>query len=137
MTEKEDKILTLSDGTELSFGGINIRVARDPSVSNTNKYCTSELEFKGKIFNPSEIIKLKAVVETFSGNKMLNGTIYKITKDVSAKMVKKGNNYMLRFEDQEKKEIAVSDKVYTMYLSGIIQAILSRLPVFVFYKKSG
>ena len=136
MTEKEDKILTLSDGTELSFGGINIRVARDPSVSNTNKYCTSELEFKGKIFNPSEIIKLKAVLATFSGNKMSNGTIYKITKDVSAKMVKKGNNYMLRFEDQEKKEIAVSDKVYTMYLSGIIQAILSRLPVFVFYKKS-
>ena len=70
MTEKEDKILTLSDGTELSFGGINIRVARDPSVSNTNKYCTSELEFKGKIFNPSEIIKLKAVLATFSGNKM-------------------------------------------------------------------
>jgi|GEM_PF-6158619 len=137
MTEEKNEFTTLSDGEELSFGGIDIVIKNDPSVTNTTRFCTSQMKIKGKTFSGPEIIKLRAVLQSFSGNKMSGDTTYKITEDVSAEMVKKGNKYMLRFVDQEiGYAIALLDKVYSIYLLGIIQAILSRLPVFVFYKKT-
>ncbi len=123
----------LSDGGTLNFNGIVVTIKEDPSIGNTKRYCTEAIQFQGELFSGAEIIMLQKILQSFFGNKITKNKVYKITKTVSAMMVEKSGGYMLSISAHGD-EIAIFDKVYAGYWNGVIQAILFKLPIFIFYK---
>ncbi len=121
----------MDENDKYNFGGIGVDITKDPSIGNTNRFCTKEIWFFGYSFSGAEIIFLQKILQGFVGNKMTTGKVYKITDVISAKMIKK-KEYMLSLIAHNIEEIAVFDKIYAAYWNGVIQAIIFKLPIFIF-----
>ena len=126
-------IVNLESDRIVKFGDVLVTIKNDPSITNTNRYCTETMQFKGELFSGAEIIFLQKILQSFFGNKITKNKVYKITKTVSAMMVEKSGGYMLSISAHGD-EIAIFDKVYAGYWNGVIQAILFKLPIFIFYE---
>ncbi len=123
----ENKI-NIDEKTDL--GGIDIYLKQDKWIKNTNKYSTVYIVFYGEIFQSTEIIMLQRLLQSFCSNRMIENKRYKITDRVYAQIVKK-HDYMLALRNRNGEEITVMDKVYALYWSAIIQAILQKFPIFI------
>ena len=90
----------MDEKTKINFGGIQVEIKQDPSITNTNRFCAVKITLKNYVFVGEEIILLKSILQGFIGNRM-SGKTYKITDEVNAKMIKKNDIVMLYFFDKE------------------------------------
>jgi len=122
--------MMLNDGAIIEFGEFSAKIIQDMTVTNTTKFNTEILLWKGQKLVRFEIIFFQKVLQNFLGNRMPKKR-YKINRNMTAEMQKQGSEIMLVFFTKNE-NLAILDKMYVAYLEGVLRTILSKLPIYIF-----